>query len=260
MKYDDLFDLGGKVALVTGSTKGIGRAVAEALAAHGAKVVISSRKEDKCAEVADAIKADGGDALPVACNMSRIDDIRALVDRTLEHYGRIDVLVCNAAVNPYYGPMLEVTEEAYDKIMGTNVKNNLMLCNMVLPQMAERKDGSVILLSSVGAMKGHDKIGIYNISKAADLQLARNLAVEWGGHNIRANAICPAVVKTDMARALWDTPQAQKTAETMYPLGRFGEVEDIAGAAVYLASRAGAWTTGQGIVVDGGATISSASL
>lgn len=260
MKYDDLFDLSGKVALVTGSTKGIGRAVAEALAAYGAKVVVSSRKEDKCQEVADAIAADGGDALPVPCNMSRLDDIRALVDKSLEHFGRIDVLVCNAAVNPYYGPMLDVTEDAYDKIMNTNVKNNLMLCNMVLPQMAERKDGSVILLSSVGAMKGHDKIGIYNISKAADLQLARNLAVEWGTHNIRANAICPAVVKTDMARALWDTPDAEETAKTMYPLGRFGEVEDIAGAAVYLASKAGAWTTGQGIVVDGGATISGGSL
>jgi len=260
MKYADLFDLTGKVALVTGSTKGIGRAVVEALAAHGAKVVVSSRKEDMCREVADAIAAEGGEALPVPCNMSRVEDIRALVDKTMEHYGRIDVLVCNAAVNPYYGPMLEVTDEAYDKIMGTNVKNNLWLCNLVAPQMAERKDGSIVILSSVGGMKGHDKIGIYNISKAADLQLARNLAVEWGKHNIRANAICPAVVKTDMARALWDTPQAQKTAETMYPLGRFGEVEDIAGAAVYLASKAGAWTTGQGIVVDGGATISSASL
>ncbi len=260
MKYADLFDLTGKVALVTGSTKGIGRAVVEALAAHGAKVVVSSRKEDKCKEVADAINEAGGEALSVPCNMSRVEDIRVLVDRTMEHYGRIDVLVCNAAVNPYYGPMLEVTDEAYDKIMGTNVKNNLWLCNLVAPQMAERKDGSIILLSSVGGMKGHDKIGIYNISKAADLQLARNLAVEWGKDNIRANAICPAVVKTDMARALWDTPEAEKTAKTMYPLRRFGEVEDIAGAAVYLASKAAAWTTGQGIVVDGGATISSASL
>lgn len=254
MKYDDLFDLTGKVALITGSTKGIGRAIAEAMTAQGAKVVISSRKADKCEEVRDAIVADGGEAMAIPCNMSRRDDIDALVKGVLGAWGQIDVLVCNAAVNPYYGPLAEITEDAWDKIMNTNVKNNMWLCNQVIPQMAERGEGAVVIVSSVGGMKGHDKIGAYNISKAADLQLARNLAVEWGPKNVRVNCLCPAVVKTDMARALWEDPAVQKMAAEIYPLRRLGEVEDIAGAAVFLASRAGAWTTGTQIVIDGGVT------
>ncbi|MHA1537191.1 MAG: SDR family NAD(P)-dependent oxidoreductase [Alphaproteobacteria bacterium] len=251
-QYKNIFDLTGKVALITGSTKGIGRAIAEAMAAHGAKVVISSRKEDKCEEVAAEIRKEGGEAIAIACNVSRVEDLQALVDGTLKEWGRIDVLVCNAAVNPHFGPMSTITDEAYDKIMNTNVKNNLWLCNMVLPQMAERKEGAVIIVSSVGGFKGHGMIGIYNISKAADLQLARNLAVEWGPKGIRANCICPAVVKTDMARALWEDPATQKQVAEVYPLRRLGEPEDIAGIAIYLASRAGAWTTGQGFIVDGG--------
>ncbi len=251
-QYKNLFDMSGKVALITGSTKGIGRAIAEALAAHGAKVVISSRKQAKCEEVAGAIKAEGGEAVAIPCNVSRVEHLRALVDATIKHWGGIDTLVCNAAVNPHIGPMSTITDEAYDKIMNTNVKNNLWLCNMVLPGMAERGGGAVIIVSSVGGFKGHGMIGVYNISKAADLQLARNLAVEWGPKGIRANCICPAVVKTDMARALWDDPEVQKQLTEVYPLRRLGEPEDIAGAAVFLASRAGAWTTGQGIIVDGG--------
>ena len=251
-QYKNLFDMSGKVALVTGSTKGIGRAIAEAMAAHGAKVVISSRKADKCDAVAGEIRKEGGEAIAIPCNVSRTEDLRALVDGTMKEWGRIDTLVCNAAVNPYFGPMSAITDEAYDKIMGTNVKNNLWLCNMVIPQMAERGGGAVIIVSSVGGFKGHAKLGIYNISKAADLQLARNLAVEWGPQGVRANCICPAVVKTDMARALWEDPEVQKQIAEVYPLRRLGEPEDIAGAAVFLASRAGAWTTGQGIIIDGG--------
>jgi NAD(P)-dependent dehydrogenase (short-subunit alcohol dehydrogenase family) len=251
-QYEKLFDMSGKVAVVTGSTKGIGRAIAEALAAHGAKVVISSRKADKCNEVAGGINEEGGEAIAIPCNVSRTKDLQALVDGTIKAWGRIDTLVCNAAVNPHFGPMSTITDEAYDKIMNTNVKNNLWLCNMVLPGMAERGGGAVIIVSSVGGFKGHGMIGIYNISKAADLQLARNLAVEWGPKGIRANCICPAVVKTDMARALWDDPEVQKQLTKVYPLRRLGEPQDIAGAAVFLASRAGAWTTGQGIIVDGG--------
>ncbi len=251
-QYKNIFDLTGKVALITGSTKGIGKAIAEAMAAHGARVVISSRKEDKCDEVAGEINKEGGEAIAIPCNVSRVEELRALVDGAMKEWGRIDVLVCNAAVNPHFGPMSTITDEAYDKIMITNVKNNLWLCNMVLPQMAERKEGAVIIVSSVGGFKGHGMIGIYNISKAADLQLARNLAVEWGPKGIRANCICPAVVKTDMARALWEDPEVQKQGAQVYPLRRLGEPEDIAGAAVFLASRAGAWTTGQGIIIDGG--------
>lgn len=257
MNANDLFDLKGKVAVVTGSTKGIGKAIAEAFAQAGAKVVVSSRKEDKCNEVAGQIADRGGDAIAIPCNISDHEQLQALVDQTMKKWGRIDILVCNAAVNPFYGPMSEVSEDAYDKIMDTNVKSNLWLCNMVLPQMAERKDGVVIIVSSIGGLKGHDKLGIYGLSKAADMQLARNLAVEWGHANIRANCIAPGLVKTDFAKALWVDPEATKRAVAAYPLGRLGEPEDIAGAAVFLASKAGSWMTGQTLVIDGGTTIGS---
>ena len=257
MSYRDRFSLAGKVAIVTGSTKGIGKAIAECLAEAGAKVVVSSRKEDVCAEVADAINATGGAALAVPCNISHKDQLQALVDTTLEKWGRIDVLVCNAAVNPHYGPMSEISEEAYDKIMNTNVKSNLWLCNMVLPQMAERGDGAIVIVSSIGGLKGNDKLGTYGLSKAADMQLARNLAVEWGHANIRANCIAPGLVRTDFARALWEDPEANKRAIASYPIGRLGEPEDIAGMALLLASDAGSFITGQTFVVDGGATIGS---
>ncbi|MGI9385325.1 MAG: SDR family NAD(P)-dependent oxidoreductase [Methyloligellaceae bacterium] len=258
MTQHPLFDLTGKVAIVTGSTKGIGRAIAEALAQAGARVVISSRKEDKCKDVAVAITAAGGEAMAVPCNISHEGDLRALVDTTLNAWERIDVLVCNAAVNPYYGPLAEIPEEAYDKIMDTNVKSNLWLCNMVIPQMAERKDGAVIIVSSIGGLKGNDKLGAYGLSKAADMQLARNLAVEWGSANIRVNCIAPGLVRTDFARVLWENAEAHARAVASYPIGRLGEPEDIAGAAVFLAAPAGRFVTGQTLVVDGGHTIGSA--
>lgn len=257
MDIKALFDLTGKVAIVTGSTKGIGKAIAEGFAQAGAKVVVSSRKEDKCAQVAGAINAAGGEAAAIACNISRTEELQALVDKTMEKWGRIDVLVCNAAVNPYYGPLAEISEEAYDKIMDTNVKCNLWLCNMVLPQMAERNDGAVIIVSSIGGLKGNDKLGAYGLSKAADMQLARNLAVEWGHANIRVNCIAPGLVRTDFARALWEDPAANARAVASYPIGRLGEPEDIAGAALFLAAPAGSFVTGQTLVVDGGTTIGS---
>lgn len=251
-----LFDLSGKVALITGSSRGIGKAIAEAMAAHGAKVVISSRKIGPCEEVAAKIRAGGGHAHALACNISRLPELDQLVDATIKHWGKIDVLVCNAAVNPHYGPMSTITEDAYDKIMDTNVKSNLWLCNKVLPGMAERKDGVVIIVSSIGGMKGHNKLGIYGLSKAADFQLARNLAVEWGRHNIRTNCIAPGIVRTDFARALWENPETYKQAVETYPLGRIGEPDEVAGVAVMLAARAGNFITGQVFTVDGGATIS----
>jgi NAD(P)-dependent dehydrogenase (short-subunit alcohol dehydrogenase family) len=250
-----LFDLTGKVAIVTGSTKGIGKAIAEAMAAHGARVVISSRKAAACDEVAAGIGKRGGEAVAIPCNISRLGELDRLVEGTIRHWNRIDILVCNAAVNPHFGPMASITEEAYDKIMDTNVKSNLWLCNKVLPGMAERKEGAVIIVSSIGGLKGHGKLGIYGLSKAADFQLARNLAVEWGRHNIRANCIAPGIVRTDFARALWENPETYGRAIEAYPLGRIGEPGEIAGVAVMLAAKAGSFITGQVIVVDGGATI-----
>ncbi len=257
MSYKDLFDLSGKIAVITGSTKGIGRAIAEAMAAHGAKVVISSRKSDKCDEVAAAVAEAGGEALAVPCNLSDTGQLQVLVDRTIAHWGRIDILVCNAAVNPYFGPLTEVPDDAYDKTMSTNVKSNLRLCGMVIPQMAERGEGAVIIVSSIGGLKGHDKLGLYGLSKAADFQLARNLAVEWGRQGVRVNCIAPGLVRTDMAKALWQNPETYRQAIESYPLGRIGEPIDIAGGAVFLASAAGAFVTGQALVMDGGVTISS---
>ena len=247
-----MFDLAGHVALVTGATKGIGRAIAFALARAGARVVVSSRDEERCAETARAITDAGGEASGYACNISHLDRLQGLVDHAVATYGRIDCLVCNAAVNPHYGPMATITEDAYDKIMATNVKSNLWLCNMVAPQMAERRGGSIIVISSIAGLAGSAGIGVYGISKAADSQLARNLAVEWGADNIRANCIAPGLVKTDFARALWEDPERRAKALEGYPLGRLGEPDDIAGAAVFLAARAGQWLTGQTIVIDGG--------
>jgi len=252
-----LFDLTGKVALVTGSTRGIGEAIVRRLAEHGAKVVVSSRKADACERVADTINKKHGAAvaLPVPCNINYREQVQALVGATRGKWGRIDVLVCNAAINPYFGPQLDMTDDAFDKIMSANVRSNHWLCQLVIPEMAERRDGSVIIVSSIGGLKGSPVIGAYCISKAADFQLARNLAVEYGPRNVRVNCIAPGLIKTDFARALWENPDILKRSTSGTPLQRIGEPEEIAGAAVFLASKAGSFMTGQTIVVDGGATI-----
>lgn len=252
---NELFDLSGKVAVVTGSTKGIGLAIAQALARAGAKVVISSRKADKCEEVASDIKSEGLEATAIPCHIGDRNNVEHLVSETNKRYGKIDTLVCNAAVNPYYGPMSGLSDEAFAKVMDSNVRSNIWLCNLAIPGMAERRDGSVIIVSSIGGLKGSLNLGIYAISKAADFQLARNLAVEWGPRNIRVNCIAPGLVRTDFARALWENRETLARAESLTPLRRIGEPGDIAGAAVFLASRAGAWMTGQVIVIDGGVTI-----
>jgi NAD(P)-dependent dehydrogenase (short-subunit alcohol dehydrogenase family) len=251
----NLFDLKGKTAVVTGSTKGIGRAIAEALARAGAKVVISSRKQDQCEEVAKALRAEGLEAAPIACHIGKKEELQALVDGTRKQFGPIDILVCNAAVNPYYGPMAGLPDDAFSKILDSNIRSNLWLCNMALPEMAARRDGSVIIVSSIGGLKGSAVLGAYGISKAADMQLARSLAVEWGPSNIRVNCIAPGLVRTDFAQALWENPERLAKTEERTPLRRIGVPEDIAGAAVCLASPAAAWITGQAIVIDGGITI-----
>lgn len=252
MDYSKLFDLTGKVALVTGSSKGIGKAIAQAMAAAGAKVVISSRKPAPCEQVATDINESGGEAIAVPCNVSKVGDLEGLVARTRARWGRIDVLVCNAAVNPYFGPLAGVTDEAYDKVMGTNVKNNLKLCNMVIPEMAEHRDGTVIFLSSIAGLRGQHNIALYGLSKAADMQLCRDLAVEWGRSNVRVNCIAPGIVRTDFSKVLWEDEETYREAVQYYPLGRLGEPEEIAGAAVFLASPAGRFMTGQTMVIDGG--------
>ena len=251
----NLFDLTGKVAIVTGSSRGIGRATAEAMAAHGAKVVISSRKADKCEEVAEEIKSNGGEAIVIPCHCSHKDQLQNLVDETLSTWGRIDSLVCNAAVNPFYGSLTEIPDEAYDKIMNTNVKSNVWLTSMVIPHMTKVGGGTIIIISSVAALIGSAKLGTYGLSKAADVALARNIAVEWGGENIRANCINPAIIRTDFARALWENPEIYERAVKNYALHRIGEPEEVGGISVMLSAKAGSFITGQTIVVDGGSTI-----
>jgi NAD(P)-dependent dehydrogenase (short-subunit alcohol dehydrogenase family) len=245
----------GQVAVVTGSTRGIGRAIAEALARAGARVVISSRTRDKCDEVASELLNEGLDAASIPCHVGRKEDLDRLVTAATRHFGPIDCLVCNAAVNPHYGPLSELSDEAFSKIIDSNLRSSLRLCNSVAPDMARRGGGSIILVSSVVGLRGSLKLGMYGISKAAIIQLARNLAVEWGHAGVRVNCLAPGLVRTDFARVLWDDPSVRQAAESSYPLRRIGEPEDIAGAAVFLASRAGRWMTGQTLVIDGGATV-----
>ena len=252
-----LFDLTGKVAVVTGSSRGIGRAIAERLAEHGARVVVSSRKAPACQEVVEAINArhGSGRAISIPANISSKEDLKRLVDETTLAFGKIDILVCNAASNPYYGPMSGITDDQFRKILDNNVIANHRLICFAAPEMRARRDGVIVIVSSIGGLKGNGVIGAYNISKAADFQLARNLSVEFGPDNVRVNCIAPGLIKTDFARALWENPETLKSTTARTPLARIGEPDEIAGAAVFLASKAGAYMTGQSIVIDGGATI-----
>jgi NAD(P)-dependent dehydrogenase (short-subunit alcohol dehydrogenase family) len=249
-----LFDLTGKVALITGSSRGIGKSIAQQMAAHGAKVVISSRKAPACEEVAQAINAEHGDgtAIAVPASISSKEDLQRLVTTTNEQLGEVDILICNAATNPYYGPMEGITDEQFEKILSNNVISNHWLVQLVAPGMRARKDGAIIIVSSVGGMKGNAVLGAYNISKAADFQLARNLAAEFGPDNVRVNCIAPGLVKTDFARALWEDPKTLELVTATTPLKRIGLPEEIAGAAVFLAAPAGNYITGQSIIIDGG--------
>ena len=255
----DLFDLTGKTALVTGSSKGIGKAIAEEMARQGAQVVISSRKGDACQQVADAINqacaGGAGGAVAIPAHIGDKTALEHLVEQTRSQLGKIDVLVCNAAVNPFYGSMMDLPDSALDKVLDINIKSNHWLCQMVLPEMIERRDGALIIVSSVGGLRGSRDLGAYAISKAADLQLVRNLAVEHGPSNVRVNAISPGLIRTDFARALWENPDILKRRTANDPLRRIGEPEEVAGIAVYLAARAGSFTTGQNFVIDGGSTI-----
>ncbi|WBX86143.1 SDR family NAD(P)-dependent oxidoreductase [Sphingosinicella microcystinivorans] len=251
------FDLTGKVAVITGSSRGIGRAIAESMATAGARVVISSRRQEACDEAAAGINAvhGAGTATGIAASISSRTALQELVERARAACGHIDILVCNAASNPYYGPLAGISDDQFRKTLENNILSNHWLIQMVAPEMIARRDGAIIIVSSVGGFLGSANIGAYCISKAADFQLVRNLATELGPHNIRVNAIAPGTIRTDFAKALWEDPAAETALCEATPLGRIGEPEDVAGTAVFLASRAGAYITGQAIVVDGGWTI-----
>jgi NAD(P)-dependent dehydrogenase (short-subunit alcohol dehydrogenase family) len=252
-----LFDLTSKVAIVTGSTKGIGKASAIELARHGAKVAISSRKQDACDAVAAEINAEFGDgtAIAVAANISDKAGLQNLVDQTRAAFGQVDILVCNAASNPYYGGMDGISDEQFRKILDNNIVSNNWLIQMVAPEMKARQDGAIVIVSSIAGIRGTPVIGAYGISKAADMALARNLAHEFGPHGVRVNCIAPGLIRTDFARALWEDPERIEAANTRVPLRRIGVPEEIAGAVVFLSSPASAFMTGQAMVIDGGVTI-----
>ncbi len=250
-----MFDLTGKVAIITGSSKGIGKSIAEQMAKQGAKVVISSRKAPACEEVAESIRKAGGKAVAIPANISEKAQLESLVDKTRQHFGPVDILVCNAASNPYYGPTANMPDDAFEKIMRNNILSNIWLVNLCAPDMKAKKDGAIIVVSSIGGIRGTAILGAYGISKAADMALVRNLALELGPHNIRVNTIAPGLVKTDFAKALWEDEKLLENRLERSPLKRIGVPDDIGGIAVMLASRAGAFMTGQVIVVDGGVTI-----
>lgn len=256
MSLKNLFDLNGKTAIVTGSSKGIGKAIAGAFAAHGANVVISSRKAPACEVAASEINALGaGRAVSIPANIASKDDLAALVAGARAEFGQIDIVVCNAATNPYFGPQQDISDDQFEKILRNNIISNHWLVQMTAPEMRARRDGAIIIVSSIGGYRGSGVLGAYNISKAADFQLARNLAVEFGRDNVRVNCIAPGLIRTDFAKALWEDEANAKRARSGIPLDRLGDPEDVAGAAVFLASKAGQFVTGQSIIVDGGAVV-----
>jgi len=250
----NLFDLSGKTAIITGSSRGIGKAIAHRLAEHGANVVVSSRKADACeaaaAEINDLVGRKAAIAVPA--NIAVKEALQTLVDETNSAFGKIDICICNAASNPYFGPMGGISDDQFTKILQNNVISNHWLINMCAPQMRDRKDGAVVIISSIGGLKGSPVIGAYDISKAADMQLARNLACEFGPDNVRVNTIAPGLVQTDFAKALWENPAILKASTERSALKRIGQPDEIAGMAVFLASKAGGFTTGQTFVIDGG--------
>lgn len=249
-----IFDLTDKVALLTGSSRGMGKAMAEGLADHGARVVISSRKIEQCEATAEEInqRCGAGSAIALACNAGRKEELQALVDATHERLGRIDISIGNAGVNPYYGSITEIPDEAFDKTLSTNVKANLWLAQMVAPDMKAKGTGSIMITASTGAFRPSDTLGTYSVSKLADLALVRNLALELGPFGIRVNAICPGLVKTEFARALWDNPESERRVQEEVPLRRLGVPDDLKGVAVFLASDASSYMTGQALTVCGG--------
>lgn len=250
-----LFDLTGKVALVTGAHRGIGYAIALEMGRAGAKVAICSNDAAGVADAVSGLKAEGIAALGIACDVGVDAELDRLVREAQSAFGPIDILVCNAGINPHFGPLASATDEEYDAIMRINLRSAVQLCNRVVPGMAGRGDGVVILTSSLSGLRGNAKIGVYALSKAAIAQLARNLAVEFGPHNVRVNAISPGLIETEFAAPIMGNPEGLAKRLEKTPLRRAGHVREIAGAAVFLASAAGAFTTGHNLVIDGGTIV-----
>lgn len=250
-----MFDLTGQVAVITGSSRGIGRAIALEMARAGARIVVSSRKLEACEAVVEEIRSGGGEAIAVRCNVSDKEQLQNLVAAAVGAWDRLNIVVCNAAVNPYFGPMARMSDEAYDKIMNSNVRSNFWLCNLAGPHMVRSGGGCFILVSSIGGNQGSATLGVYGMSKAADYALTRNLAIEWGPQGLRANCIAPGLIKTDFSRALWENEALLANVENGTPVRRIGQPEDLGGVAVFLASRAAVYVTGQVLVVDGGITV-----
>lgn len=251
----ELFSLKNKAVVITGSSRGIGKGMAKRFAEFGAKLIISSRKINACKEVESEIIKKGGIAFSKECNISKKNQCEDLIDFCVEKFGKIDVLVCNAASNPYYGDLAKIPDELFDKIMNNNVKSNLWLCKKAIPFLKKRDSSSIIIVSSIAGLQGVKNLGAYSISKTADIGLIRSLAVELGKFNININGLCPGIIKTDFARELWENPEILKDVEGQAPLGRIGTVDEVTGAAILLASNAGAFITGQVITMDGGVTI-----
>lgn len=255
MNLSNLFSLSGKVALITGASKGIGLATAEIFAAAGAKVVISSRKQDALDDVAAHLKGKGYEVWGVACHVGDEQALEQLVQLTLERYGQIDVLVNNAATNPVFGPVHETSLEAYDKIMDINVRSAFYLMKLCFPYLIKSGNGSVINISSIGGISPEDGLGIYSVSKAALISLTKATAKEWGIHRIRVNAICPGLIKTKFSKALWDNEKIMQKMMDQLSIKRAGGASEIGAAALFLASEASAYTTGSILTVDGGFTL-----
>ena len=251
----ELFSLKNKAVVITGSSRGIGKGMAKRFSEFGAKLIISSRKLDACRKVEEEILKLGGEAFSKECNISQKLQCEELIDFCIEKYGKIDVLVCNAASNPYYGDLAKIPDELFDKIMNNNVKSNLWLCKKAIPYLKKRQSSSIIVVSSIAGLQGVKNLGAYSISKTADIGLIRSLAVELGKFNININGLCPGIIKTDFARELWENPEILKGVEEQAPLGRIGNVDEVTGAAILLASKAGSFITGQVITMDGGVTV-----
>lgn len=255
MDIKSKFSLEGKVAIITGASKGIGKSIAEALAQSGAKVVVSSRKQEAVDAVAAELKKQGSQTLAIAAHMGEMNDIKDLVEKTQAHFGGIDIIVNNAASNPVFGPVSETDESAFDKIIDVNLKGPFILCKTAYPQMKKRGGGSVINISSIEGLSPSPGLGIYSVSKASLIMLTKAMAREWGGDNIRVNAICPGLIKTKFSRALWENESILNHFISRMPIQRIGMPEDIAGLALFLASDAAAYCTGGVYVADGGYVI-----